>query len=411
MTATSFNRRSLWIAATALIALAGASLWVLNHNARAADPKPAPAGSAPIQATTAPVQLLDVPIFRAGIGTVTATQSVTVKARVDGQLDRVGFTEGQDVKAGQMLARIDPRTLQAQLAQVQAQKAKDQATLANARTDLKRYTTLIAEDAATQQQLDTQKALVAQLEAAIQTDDAQISYAQVQLGFTNITAPISGRVGARLVDPGNIVHAADANGLVVINQIDPISVVFTLPEEAFQDINRAVNASSTRHEPLTVEAYPRSGSELLGTGKLVLLNNQIDTTSGTVQLKGSFANPKHTLWPGQFVNVRLVLGHRQQAITVPAAAVQRSQAGTYTYVVGDGNTVKDQPIKVANIQDGIAIIDDGLSAGQRVVVDGQYKLKPGSKIVEGARAGAKGAGAARAASSPDAQASAAVAEK
>jgi len=380
------ERRSIWVVAAFLIALAGASLWVMQRNARAADTKPKAAASAPVQATTAAVKQQDVPIYRAGIGTVTATQSVTVKARIDGQLDQVGFTEGQDVKAGQMLARLDPRTLQAQLAQVQAQKAKDQAQLANARVDLQRYTTLIADDAATKQQLDTQKALVAQLEAAVQTDDAQINFAQVQLGFTSIAAPISGRVGARLVDVGNIVHAADAGGLVVINQIDPITVVFTLPEDAFQDINRALNAS---RQPLAAQAYPRDGRELLGQGRLVLLNNQIDSASGTVQLKASFPNPTHALWPGQYVNVRLVLGERSGALTIPAAAVQRSQDGTYAYTVGtDGKTVQTQAIQVAQIQDGIAVIDKGLAAGQRVVVDGQYKLKPGATIAESPASGA-----------------------
>jgi multidrug efflux system membrane fusion protein len=383
------SQRTLLIAAGTLVALAIASFWGLNHGARAADTKPADRPAPAVVATTAAVKQQDVPIYRAGIGSVTAAQTVTVKARIDGQLDTVGFTEGQDVKAGQLLARVDPRTLQAQLAQVQAQQAKDEAQLANARIDLQRYTKLIAEDAATQQQLDTQKALVAQLEAAVKTDAAQVAYAQVQLGFTTITAPIGGRVGARLVDPGNIVHAADANGLVVINQVDPISVVFTLPEEAFQDINRALRASEKSREPLVVQAYPRNGTELLGTGKLVLLNNQIDTASGTVQLKGSFANPTHTLWPGQYVNVRLVLGQRANALTIPAAAVQRSQDGTYVYAVGaDGKTVQTQPIQVAQIQDGIAIVDQGLSAGQRVVVDGQYKLKPGAAIAEAARKGA-----------------------
>jgi len=380
------KRRSTWVVAALLIALAGASLWVMQRNARAADTHPKAAASAPVQATTAAVKQQDVPIYRAGIGTVTATQSVTVKARIDGQLDQVGFTEGQDVKAGQMLARLDPRTLQAQLAQVQAQKAKDQAQLANARVDLQRYTTLIADDAATKQQLDTQKALVAQLEAAVQTDDAQINFAQVQLGFTSIAAPISGRVGARLVDVGNIVHAADAVGLVVINQIDPITVVFTLPEDAFQDINRALNAS---RQPLAAQAFPRDGRELLGQGRLVLLNNQIDSASGTVQLKASFPNPTHALWPGQYVNVRLVLGERSGALTIPAAAVQRSQDGTYAYTVGtDGKTVQTQAIQVAQIQDGIAVIDKGLAAGQRVVVDGQYKLKPGATIAEAPASGA-----------------------
>jgi membrane fusion protein, multidrug efflux system len=388
---TNFLRqRSTWIGASGLLAVAVAIAWGLNYDTRAAEPK-APAAPPPVQATTAPVKQQNVPIYRSGIGTVSAAMSVTVKARIDGQLDTVGFTEGQDVKAGQTIARIDPRTLQAQLAQVEAQKARDAATLGNARADLQRYTKLIAEDAATQQQVDTQKALVAQLEAAVKTDDAQIQYAKVQVSFTTITAPISGRVGARLVDPGNIVHAADAGGLVVINQIDPISVVFTLPENTFQAVNRALNAS---HTPLVVEAFPREGNDLLGTGKLILLNNQIDTTTGTVQLKGSFPNPKHTLWPGQFVNVRLLLGTREQALTIPAAAVQRGQDGTYTYVVSsDGQTVQNRPITVANIQDDVAIIDKGVNAGERVVVDGQYKLKPGSRIVETAKKPAAGASA------------------
>jgi len=392
MNTPNFRQRTTLLTAAALIALAIASVWGLNRSARAADTKPAPAAAAPVRATTAPVLQQDVPVYRAGIGSVSAAQTVTVKARIDGQLDKIGFAEGQDVKAGQLLARIDPRTAQAQLAQVLAAKAKDQAQLANARVDLQRYTKLIAEDASTQQQVDTQKALVAQLEAAVRTDDAQISFAQVQLAFTNISAPIGGRVGARLVDVGNIVHATDPNGLVVINQIDPIAVVFTLPEDAFQAINRALNAS---HQPLVVQAFPREGTELLGTGKLVLLNNQIDTATGTVQLKGLFPNPQHTLWPGQFVNVRLMLGTHAQALTVPAAAVQRSQDGTYAYVVdSDGKTVRNTPITVAQIQDGIAIVDQGLSAGQRVVVDGQFKLKPGSTIVEAARkSGAPASGA------------------
>ncbi|MCJ0761923.1 efflux RND transporter periplasmic adaptor subunit [Variovorax terrae] len=386
--ALSQRHPTLLTAAALVVVLAGTAL-ALRHTAFSSKPPAAP--PPPVQVTTAPVQQQDVPIYLAGIGNVTAMASVTVKARIDGQLERVGFTEGQDVKAGQMLARIDPRTLQAQLQQAQAQKLKDQAQLANARTDLQRYTTLITQDAATQQQLDTQKALVAQLDAAVKTDEAQINYAQVQLDFTTIAAPISGRVGARLVDPGNIVHAADANGLVVINQIDPIAVVFTLPEGAFQEINRALRASP---QPLAVEAYPREGRELLGQGKLILLNNQIDPTTGTVQLKGSFPNPSHTLWPGQFVNARLVLGTRSQALTVPAAAVQRSQGGLYVYVANADGTAQSLPVQVARIQDGLAIIDKGLSAGQHVVVDGQYKLKPGVCVVEVAAGTLKTAGAA-----------------
>ena len=371
--------------ATGTAAVLGIAGWYgLGHRALAADP-PASHAAPPIAATVATVQQRPMPLYRTGIGTVAATQSVTVKTRVDGQLDKIGFTEGQDVKAGQVLAHIDARALQAQLAQAQATKAKDQASLANARTDLARITQLIRDDAATQQQLDTQKALVAQLQASVQTDDAQIAYAQVQLSYATITAPISGRTGARLVDVGNIVHATDATGLVVINQVDPITVVFTLPEEAFQDVNRAIRTS---HQPLVVQALPRTGAEVLGTGQLTLLNNQIDTANGTVQLKARFPNPTHTLWPGQYVNARLQLGIRPDALTIPAAAVQRGQGGTYVYrVEADGKTVQTQAVTVADIQDGVAVVAQGLAAGQQVVVDGQYKLKPGATIAV-AQAGA-----------------------
>jgi membrane fusion protein, multidrug efflux system len=384
-------RRRLLIGLVTLAAL-GAAVWGWQRFAH--DSKPAARPVPAVRVTTTTVKVQDVPIYRSGVGNVAALASVTVKPRVDGQLERVLFVEGQDVKAGQLLAQIDPRTLEAQLAQAQAQKARDGAQLGNARVDLKRYTGLFAEDAATQQQLDTQTALVAQLEAAVQTDDAQINFAQVQLGFTRIVAPISGRVGARLVDAGNIVHATDPGGLVVINQVDPITVVFTLPEEAFQDINHALHGSAT---PLQVIASPRDSGEVLGTGKLVLLNNQIDTTTGTVQLKGSFPNPEHTLWPGQYVNVRLVLRHEPHALTVPAAAVQRSQDGTFVWLVNADNTAVSQPVRVGPIQDGLAVIESGLAAGQRVVVDGQYQVRGGVKVVESVRAAGRPASAASAA--------------
>jgi len=343
-------------------------------------PPAAPAaGPPPVPATTARVATETIPIARTGVGNVMTVASVTVRPRIDGQLDSVDFKEGQDVKAGQVLVRIDPRTYQAQLEQSLAQKAKDEAQLANARADLKRYGELIKEDATTQQTLDTQRALVNQLQAAVKSDDAQIHLAQVQLGFTTITAPISGRVGARLVDPGNIVHAADANGLLIINQIDPIAVQFTLPESNFQAVNRALN---TQREPLQVEAIDRDTHEVLATGRLVLLNNQIDATTGTISLKAQFANAQHKLWPGQSVDARLVLGERSDALTVPSAAVQRSQDGFFAYVVGPEDKVRVQPIEVADTVDGKAVIAKGLSAGERVVTDGQYRLTPGARIVE-----------------------------
>jgi multidrug efflux system membrane fusion protein len=371
-----FKRRLIWPTPALLLALI-AIAWSISLRAVAVAPAVATPPAVPV--TTVAVQQQDVPVYLAGIGAVTPNATVTVKARVDGQLDSVDFIEGQDVAAGQLLAQIDPRTLEAQLQQAQAQKAKDQAQLTNARLDLQRFTSLHRDDAATQQSVDTQRAMVAQLDAAIKNDDASISFAKVQLGFTRITAPLSGRLGARLVDAGNIVHASDATGLVVINQIDPISVLFTLPEASVQAINQAVHDQS---QPLAVHAFRRDSDKVVGTGKLTLVNNQVDTNTGTVQLKGTFPNAAHALWPGQYVNIRLVLGQRKGTFTVPAAAVQRSQSGTYAYVVDGDSIARSQPITVAQIQDGIAVIEQGLAAGQRVVVDGQYKLKPGIKVAE-----------------------------
>lgn len=370
------RRSLLLVLVLVLLAGSGSVLW------RAARSKaPAAAAPAPVRVTTARVQQRDVPIVRVGVGTVTPAATVTVRTQIDGRLERIGFTEGEDVRAGQVLALIDPSPQQAVLAQARAQKARDQAQLANARLDLERYTALFAQEAATQQQLDTQRALVAQLEATVQVDDAQIESTRVQLRYTTIAAPIGGRVGARLVDVGNIVHASDPAGLVVINQVDPITVVFTLPEASFQDVNRALHESK---EPLDVLVYARGRDESLARGKLVLLNNQIDTASGTVQLKARLANPGHGLWPGEYVDARLVLGLRRGALTVAASAVQRGPDGLYVYAVGAGDVVQAQPVEVAQIQDGIAIVDRGLSAGQRVVVDGQSKLKPGLSVVEAA---------------------------
>lgn len=382
----SVRRRPLW-ALLAVLVLASALMLGASQRARSA--KPPPAAAAPVQASTTLVQRQDVPIVLSGVGAVAPLATVTVRSRIDGQLERVGFAEGQDVKAGQLLAQLDARALKAALEQTLAQKARDQALLGNARLDLQRYTTLSAQDAATPQQLATQKSLVAQLEAAVQLDQAQIDAARVQLSYTTITAPISGRVGARLVDAGNIVHAADPGGLVVINQIDPITVVFTLPDTDFQAVNRALHGSRT---PLAVQVSERNAAQPLARGSLTLLNNQIDPASGTVQLKARFDNPRHTLWPGQYVDARLILGLRHGALTVPAAAVQRGPEGTYVYAVDADGTARVQAVAVAQIQDGVAVIDQGLAAGQRVVVDGQYKLRPGLKVVEAPRAAASEAG-------------------
>jgi multidrug efflux system membrane fusion protein len=386
MTTKNISKLKITLAGLALLAVGGllvpSAIKRLTPSSSAAIMPNAPAG---VPATTVKVAQENVPIFLNGVGTAQALATVTMRTRVDGQLDKVNFTEGQDVKAGQVLAQLDARTFAAQLAQVVAQKARDEAQLDNAKLDLQRYSTLIKVDATTQQALDTQRALVNQLIAAVETDKAQINYAKVQVDFTTITAPLSGRIGARLVDPGNIVHATDANGLVVINQVDPISVVFTLPESAFQDINHALRPGLQ----LPVYAYARDSDQVLSKGALVLLNNQIDTTTGTVQLKAHFPNPTHTLWPGQYINVSLQLGTREHALTVPAAVVQRSQTGTYVYVVKPDESVEIRPVNVIQMQDGKAVIDQGLSANERVVLDGQYKLKPGIHIVEKALAAAQ----------------------
>jgi len=373
------GRRKLLLAAAVVVAVIGIVLLRgILHRADAADKTPVQPSGVP--AVTATVAREDMPIYLTGIGTVQAAQSVTVKVRVDGQLVKVAFTEGQDVKEGALLAQIDPAPYQALLDGALAQKAHDEVTLANALKDLERYKTLFAQDSIQQQTLDTQKATVDQLKASIQSDQAQIDNARVQLAYTTIRAPVTGRTGLRLVDAGNIVHATDTTGLVVINQIDPIAVIFTLPEEHVPKINEAIRAAGTA--PLQVRALARENGATLGTGHLLLVNNQIDTTTGTVQLKALFPNRSLALWPGQYVNARLVLGMRHDATTVPESAVQRGQDGLFAYIVKPDNVAAIQPIRVAQTQDGKAIIAEGLTPGTRVVVAGQYKLKPGVKVVE-----------------------------
>lgn len=383
-----FTKRSTVIAVAVLALAATPFAFKLLSPAKAAT---TPAGPATVPATTVHVAQENVPIFLSGVGNAQALATVTVHTRVDGQLDKIAYTEGQDVKAGQLLAQIDPRPFQAQLAQAVAQKARDEAQLENAKLDLQRDTALIKDDATTQQALDTQRALVAQLVAAVATDKAQIDYAQVQLDYTTIKAPLDGRIGAKLVDPGNIVHAADANGLLVINKVDPISVVFTLPESAFQNINSAMHAD----DKLAVLAYSRetdldnaADAKPLARGTLVLLNNQIDIPTGTVSLKANFTNPSHVLWPGQYLNMRLQLGVEKNALTVPAQVIQRSQSGTYVFLVKPDETVEVRPVTVLQIQDGKAVVSKGLAANDRVVLEGQYKLKPGIHIAEQASANA-----------------------
>ena len=354
---------------------------VIAHRAEAAD---AARGPPPVPVVTAKAARENLPIFISAIGNVLAAQSVTVRVRVDGQLEKVAFTEGQDVKQGDLLAQIDPRPFQAQLDQAVAQKARDEASLAGALKDLERYTTLVAQDSIQQQTLDNTKTLVGTLKAAVQSDQAQIDNAKTQLSYTTIRAPLSGRTGIRLVDAGNIVHAADASGLVVINQIDPIGCTFTVPEADVQRINQAMRASG--RNPLPVQALSRDDGSVLATGNLLVLNNQIDTSTGTVLLKASFPNRAHALWPGQYVNLRLTIGERKDATTVPEAAVQRGPDGLLIYVVRPDESVAIQKVRVANVQDGKAIIDEGIAPDTRIVVEGQSKAQPGSKVVEAKQA-------------------------
>jgi multidrug efflux system membrane fusion protein len=356
-----------------LIAVVGAGWYFWREQAPTVPPQRAQAPSVAVRA--ARVLRQDVPIFLSGIGTVHAFNIVTVKARVDGHLDSVDFVEGQDVAAGNVLAQIDPRPFQAQLAQARAAKARNEALLANARLDLERTSALAMREYATRQTLDTQRALVLQLEAAIQGDQAAIDNASVQLGYTTITSPISGRTGMRLVDKGNIVRTTDSNGLVVITQLQPISVIFALPQDSLGDITREMSAG-----PLEVLAYNRDGTVRLGEGTLALLDNQIDIATGTVRLKATFDNRDNALWPGEFVNARLLLKVHSEVATVPAEVTQHGPNGTFAYVVKSDQSVEQRPIRVGYSHDGVTMVEAGLAFDELVVLDGQYKLRPGARV-------------------------------
>jgi multidrug efflux system membrane fusion protein len=368
-------RRKIVIAAVALIVvMAGGGFVFMSGSASKTSAAQAVAPPVPITPATADVK--DVPVYLTGLGTVQAFNTVTVNTRVDGQLDRVDFTEGQDVKAGDVLAQIDPHPFQAALDLAQATKAKDLAQLANAKVDLQRYQKA-GPLANTQQQIDTQAALVQQLEATIAADQANIEAAQVQLDYATIKAPLSGRTGTRLIDQGNIVHATSTTGLVVITQLQPISVVFTLPQDQLQEVIHQIRSTST---PLQVIAQGRGDQQRLGIGTLALVDNQIDQTTGSIRLKATFPNQNYTLWPGQYVNVQLLLKTLPQVVTVPSTAVQRGPNGMYVYVIKPDSTVAMKPVRVGQMTNGISVIDKGLDPGTRVVVSGQYRLQPESRV-------------------------------
>jgi membrane fusion protein, multidrug efflux system len=358
--------------------IVAAAVWLARHRATGGEKKGPAAGRMelpPVPVIEGKVVQKDVPIYLEGVGTVQAFNTVTVHCRVDGEIEKIAFVEGQDVRAGDLLAQIDPAPFRAALEQVTAKKGQDEAQLANAQVDLKRYADLLSNEGVTQQQYDTQKALVNQLEATVKADQAAIESAKVLLAYTTILSPIDGRTGIRQVDQGNIVHANDNNGLVVITQLRPISVVFTLPAQSLNRVRRHASEGD-----LTVLALDQDSTTVLGEGKLAVIDNQIDTTTGTIKIKATFPNTDLHLWPGQFVNARLLVNVSKASAVVPASVIQRGPEGAFAFVIKDDQTVDVRPVKVAQIEQGEALIESGLRQGERVVVDGQYKLQKGSRV-------------------------------
>ncbi len=327
----------------------------------------------PVQVTA--VSRVDVPIVLEGLGNVVPIATVLVRSQVDGLLERVYFTEGQQVKKGQLLAQIDRRPFQIQLQQGAAALARDQATLNNGNLDLQRYQTLRVQNLVPQQQVDTQRTVVAQTEAATQADQAQINSAKLNLTYSRITSPIAGVTGVRLIDPGNIVHAADAGGIVVVTQLDPIAIMFVLPEDDQFRISQAMVQG-----PLSVDAYGRDGIKKLGTGQVLLIDNQINTTTATIRLKAIFQNPDHALWPNGFVKARLTLDTRKGVLAVPNSVVQTGPQGTFVYMMTSNQTVEVRKIEVEMIQGDTVIVRSGLTQGETVISEGQNQLRPGAKV-------------------------------
>src|SRR5580658_2164771 len=361
--------------ATLLTAAAVCAVLAGCSNANSSQQKAQAATSRTVSVATAQVQRKDVPVYLTGLGAVTAFNTANLKSRVDGQIMRVNFTEGQNVKEGDLLIEIDPRPYQAQLDQMQAQLFRDQAQLRDAKLNYDRYVTLIPSGSISQQQVDTQKALVDQLDGTVRTDQAQIDNAKLNIVYCHITAPFEGRVGLRQVDPGNIIHATDTNPMLILTQLQPIAVIFTLTEDVLPTVSRHMKQST-----LEVDAFSRDDQTKLGTGKLLTIDNEIDPTTGTAKLKAVFSNTDNQLWPNQFVNADLLLETRKNSTVVPTAAILRGPQGTFVYTVNSDKTVEDRAVTVSLTQGDTTVITNGLNPGEMVVTDGQDKLQRGSPI-------------------------------
>jgi multidrug efflux system membrane fusion protein len=368
----SVGNRKIVIAAACAALLLLLVIWRGVHKSADAAARTAPPA---IAVETALASYADVPVYLQGLGTVQAFYTVTVTARVDGELQKIAFTEGQNVRSGDLLAQIDPRPNQAALDQALATRAKDEAQLENAKRDLQRYTLLQPEDLASKQTVDTQHALVDQMAAQLKSDQAVIDNARTQLDYTRITSPINGRTGIRLIDPGNIVHAADTTGIVVVTQLQPISVIFTLPEEDLGVMQTALAAG-----PVIVSTLARDGGKELDRGTLSLIDNQIQQATGTLKLKATFENARSSLWPGQYVNARVLIRTERNALTVPTSAVQLGPDGPFTYVVKGDSTVEVRRLKIGAQSDTLTVIVAGLELNERVAISNQYRLQAGTHV-------------------------------
>jgi membrane fusion protein, multidrug efflux system len=368
------KRKITLTAAVLFVAFGAGGIWYLRSE-RAPKQAEEPAMTSEIPVVAAEVTSADVPIYLTGVGTVVAYNTDVVRSQIQGQITQITFVEGRTVKAGDLLAQIDPRPYEAQIEQLTANLNRDQAQLTNAQANQTRYTQLGNEGFATPQLVETQNAQVEQLQSEVKADQALIDQAKIKLGYTRLTSPIPGITGVRQIDVGNIIHPNDPNGLVVVTQVEPISLIFTLPELDLSKIQTEMAKA-----PLKVIAYSQDNKVKLGEGKLLLVDNEIVQSTGSIQLKAEFANSAHRLWPGQLVNVNLLLDVQKNGLTIAASAIQQGQNRSYVYVVTADSTAQLRPVKVAQISQGQALIEDGLKAGETVVIDGQYRLQQGSHV-------------------------------